>query len=315
MPDQSSLAKKLVGLLEGISGWVLYGLFRFLPTHWCSSLGGKIGRFYGKQRRIVTSRIQKNICWIMPSISDDDRSKLSKSILNNVGRCYFETMIADRLLANGQVEIDRPEHVLKNFSEGKSVIFVTVHIANLGDLMCATLSNLLFREFNYLYGASPTRPLQNKLLLNLSSQVRKDYLLGTPGHSSNPNFKTARDYRRTLVKPRSFVIFHIDEAYDQQVHFPTFGRPIEPRGNLTKAIKLAAGTGALIQPVFMTRESNGPRFKVSWLPVCRVEIDGATLNQASLLRYSQQLNELFEPRVFENLVDWAQIAFLRQNDQ
>lgn len=247
----------------------------------------------------------------MPSINQTDRLKLVEEILKNAGQSYFETMIVDRLVSAGDVDTCLPEHLRLPLDNGTPLILVTVHLANLGDLMSATLSNLLFRNYHYLYGASPTRPIANTLLQKLTSQIRNNYLQSTPGHSSNPDFRTTRDYVRVLQKPGSFVIFHLDEAYDHQVYFPTFGRPIDSRGNLIKVIKLSAKTGALVQPVFMTRVFDTPRFRLVWLPAIEVESDGATLSKAALMRHAQQLNDLFEPRVFENLADWAQICYLR----
>lgn len=305
------MSTKLLGFLEGISAWALYGLFRILPIGCCSALGAKLGRFHGAERRIVTSRIQKNLRWILPSISASDRFALSETILKNAGRSYFETMVVDRLVANGHSDTTPPEHIRKKLSDGISLILVTVHTANLGDLMSATLSNLLFRNFQYNFGASPTRPITNRLIQGLSSHIRGCYLDGTPGHSSNPDFRSARDFVKGLLKPRSFVILHLDEAYDRQIYFPTFGRPIDQRGNVIKAIKLAARTGALVQPVFMTRAMSETDFKLTWLPSFHVESDDAPLNKDTVMRHAQQLNELFEPRVFENLADWAQICYLR----
>lgn len=311
MLNQLSSSLRLPGFLEGASAWTLYGLFRILPIRWCSAVGAKLGRFQGAERRIVTSRIQKNLLWILPSISESDRLAISHAIIKNAGRSYFETMIVDRLLANGLVNTSPPEHIRKQLTEGRPLILVTVHLANLGDLIIASLADLLLRQYGYEVGGSPTRKMTNPWLSSLATHIRERYLKGINGRGYDPNLKTARDFYRFLMKPRSVVLLHLDEAYDRQVHFPTFGRPIDPRGNVTKAIKLAAGTGALIQPVYLTRESTEPCFKVSWLPALQVESDGASLKQATLMRYAQQLDELFEPRVFENLVDWAQICYFR----
>jgi len=311
MLDQQSCISRLVGFLEGVSAWASYGLFRVLPIRWCSALGAKLGRFQGAERRIVTSRIQKNLRWVLPSISESDRLAIADNILKNAGRSYFETMIVDRLLQNGHVDTNLPEHVRKQLTEGNPLILVTVHLANLGDLIIASLADLLLRQYGYEVGGSPTRKMTNPWLSGLSTHIRQRYLKGINGRGYDPNLKTARDFYRFLMRPRSVVLLHLDEAYDRQVHFPTFGRLVDPRGNVIKAIKLAAGTGAMIQPVYLTRESNEPRYKVSWLPAFQVESDGATLNQTRLMRYAQQLDELFEPRVFENLVDWAQICYIR----
>lgn len=311
MLDQTPIATKILRFLEGFAAWALYGLFRLLPIHWCSALGAKLGRFQGTERRVVTSRIQKNLLLIVPSISDSDRLSLSDKILKNAGRSYYETMIVDRLLANDRVNTGPPEHIRKQLAAGKPLILVTVHLANLGDLIIASLADLLLRQYGYEVGGSPTRKMTNPWLSSLATHIRDRYLKGINGRGYDPNLKTARDFYRFLMKPRSVVLLHLDEAYDRQVHFPTFGRPIDLRGNVTKSIKLAAGTGALIQPVYLTRESTDSFFTVSWLPAFQVESDGASLSQASLMGYAQQLDELFEPRVFENLADWAQICYLR----
>jgi len=309
--DQTPIATKILMFLEGFAAWALYGLFRLLPIHWCSALGAKLGRFQGAERRIVISRIQKNLLWLLPSINESDRLAISHTMIKNAGRSYYETMIVDRLLANDRVNTSPPEHIRKQLSAGKPLILVTVHLANLGDLIIASLADLLLRQYGYEVGGSPTRKMTNPWLSSLATHIRDRYLKGINGRGYDPDLKTARDFYRFLMKPRSVVLLHLDEAYDRQVHFPTFGRPIDPRGNVTKAIKLAAGTGAVIQPVYLTRESTELGFKVSWVPAFQVESNGASLNQASLMRYAQHLDELFEPRVFENLVDWAQICYLR----
>lgn len=309
--DNTTFYKRLARLVEGCAAWSFYGLFRLLPTSWCSALGANLGRYHGAESQIIASRIKKNLLRILPSISESDRLALSDNILKNAGRCYFETMILDRLLANDHVDTTPPEHIKKQITEGKPLILVTVHLANLGDLMIASLADLLLRQYSYEVGGSPTRKISNPCLSSLATHIRQRYLKGINGRGYDPDLKTARDFYRFLMKPRSVVLLHLDEAYDQQVHFPTFGRPLDRQGNVIKAIKLAAGTGALIQPVYLTRESTKPYFKVSWLPAFNVESDGTTLNEVSLMRYAQQLNELFEPRVFENLADWAQICYLR----
>lgn len=301
----------MLRFLEGFAAWALYGVFRFLPIRWCSAIGAKLGRFQGAERRMVVLRIQKNLRWILPSISESDRLAISNTMIKNAGRSYFETMIVDRLLANDRVNTSPPEHIRKQLAAGKPLILVTVHIANLGDLIIASLADLLLRQYGYEVGGSPTRKITNPLLSSLATHIRERYLKGINGRGYDPNLKTARDFYRFLMTPRSVVLLHLDEAYDRQVHFPTFGRSMDPRGNVAKAIKLAAGTGALIQPVYLTRESTEPCFTVSWLPAFQVESDGTSFNQASLMRYAQQLDDLFEPRVFENLVDWAQICYLR----
>lgn len=311
MKETVGLIKQLGWLLEGVGAWWLYGLFRLLPIRWCSALGAKLGRFHGAEKRHVSSRLRECLSWLMPSIDSADQSKLTGSILQNTGRSYFETMVVDRLLSTNLVDTNVPEYVRLQLTNGKPFILVTVHLANLGDLIIASLADLLFRRYGYEVGGSPTRKIDNPWLSKLARLIRNHYLVGINGRGYDPTLKTARDFYRFLIKPRSVVLLHLDEAYDRQVHFPAFGRPIDPRGNLIKAIKLAAASGAMIQPLFMTRLSNAPRFKVSWLPGIHVENDGATLSKVTLMRYAQQLNELFEPRVFENLADWTQICYLR----
>lgn len=307
----TSLRQYAVWLIEGAAAWLIYACFRFLPLRWCSEIGSWLGRFHGPELVKISNRVQKNLAWINPSISCAESERLAYRILNNTGRSYLETMITDRIIRSSNVELDPPENIKTAIQEAKPLVFVTVHLANLGDLMSAALSELLFRNYGYRFGASPTRPISNKLIDRLSCHVRDKYLAGTPGHSSNPNFKTARDYVRALLQGRSFVIFHLDEAYDHQVHFPSFGRQLDKRGNLFKSIKLASSTGALIQPIYLRRLDNTPHFKLEWLPSFQVKSYGAALNKDVLMRYAKQLDELFEPRVFENLADWAQICYLR----
>ena len=197
---------------EGSAGWLFYGLFRLLPPSWCSALGAQIGRYQGLENSKIWARVNKNLDWINPKAPRLLSSVSANQILRQSGRCYFESMIADRLVAGSQVDMALSEQIEASFSKGTPIIFVTVHIANLGDLMSASLSRLLFRDYGYLYGASPTRPIANKLLQFLAKHIRNNYLRGTPGHSSSPNVQTARDYVRALQRPKSFVIFHLDEA-------------------------------------------------------------------------------------------------------
>lgn len=315
MHDQPSLARKFLGASEGITAWAFYGLFKLLPTRWCSALGAMLERFHGAEKQQISLRIRECLSWLTPSISRADQSKLTRDILQNTGRSYAETMIVDRLLSNSRVDTDLPEHVRIHLSNGKPMILVTVHLANLGDMIIASLADLLFRRYGYEVGGSPTRKIDNPWLSDLAQHIRNRYLAGINGRGYDPTLKTARDFYRFLMKPRSVILLHLDEAYDRQVHFPTFGRPIDQRGNLIKSIKLAAATGALIQPVYLKRVSQEPRFKMSWLPAFHVESNGAALNKVALKRYAQELNELFEPRVFENLADWAQICYLRPPQQ
>ena len=308
---QPRLAREAAWLVQGMMAWLFFGIFRMLPISWCSQFGAKFGRFHGANKRLIDSRIRKTLAWLMPSVYGADQTHLTHEILQNSGRCYFETMITDRLLVAGRVDAEPPEYVRGHLMEGKPLILVTVHLANLGDLIIASLADLFLRKYGYDVGGSPTRRIENPWLSSLADHIRKRYLTGINGRGYDPTLKTARDFYRFLMKPRSVVLLHLDEAYDRQVHFPSFGRSINHHGNLFKAIKLAWGTGALIQPVFLKRMSDDLNFKVEWLPALHVECDGAARSRDALIRHAQQLDELFEPRVFENLADWAQICYLR----
>lgn len=304
--------KQMHGFLKGLLAWSLYGLFRVLPVRWCSAIGARVGRYQGEERLRIEQRVRENLHWLMPDWDDAKQIRVTREILSKAGRSYFETMVADRLVQGGHVDTTPPAHVEQILRAGQPVILVAVHLANLGDLIIASLADLLFRQYGYAVGGSPTRPIPNPWVARLSANIRNRYLSGINGRGYSPSLKTARDFFRFLARPQSVVLFHLDEAYDCQVHFPGFGRPLVTRGNLFKAIKLSAKTGAKILPVILRRTGSEPHFTLEWLPELHVGTSKARLPEDELSNYAYQLNTLFEPQVCENLVDWAQVCYLRR---
>jgi Kdo2-lipid IVA lauroyltransferase/acyltransferase len=79
-------------------------------------------------------------------------------------------------------------------------------------------------------------------------------------------------------KDRATLYILADERRDRQVWFPTFGRALEPSGNLSIALRLARKVGAQFLPFYLVRTS-GPHFALHWHP----PLDPRTMSDAEIV--------------------------------
>lgn len=287
--------------LVGAGEFAVYYLFRLLPVRTCSAIGALRGRYTGASRQRVETQARDALKLVAPDMSPADVDALLVQLHRNAGRALLETLIMDRLWDDGHVHVSPPHQVDKLRADPRSKIFVSVHLANLGDLQGMCLMRVTGAR-----GMTVTRTQPNRFRQRLSEKLR-----GKHGADVlEPGLKATRHLIEHLRAPGNVVLIHLDEARGRQVYFPTFGRDLPYGSNLSVAIRLSAITGAPLVPIFMQRRGEAS-FELHILD----ELDMPERNNvAQHIQIARRLDKLFSDLVRQHLHDWQQLYFLRPGD-
>jgi KDO2-lipid IV(A) lauroyltransferase len=174
----------------------------------------------------------------------------------------------DRLVNDAHVTvIDKADYQAVLDGPGPMIAF-TAHLGN-WDLLAAHIKWSTDRPGLGVYEA----PDDPKTAAQLK-KARSSYMGEAIGGEG-----AARGVLKHLTqKDRATLYILADERRDRQVWFPTFGRPLEPSGNLSIALRLARKVGATFLPFYLIRTS-GPHFELHWRP----PLDPATMSDAEII--------------------------------
>lgn len=284
----------------GLAEHAFFHLFRALPLDLVSRIGARLGRYRGAELARLSQRAGTALGDLAPSLSEPARAQLLERLRANSGRAFLEALNADRVCSEARVLLADPVTLSRVVASGRPLIFVSVHTANLGDLLGA----ILLRRVRHR-AATTTRPFANRYRERLAVRMRA----GMDVQILHPSISAARQLLRHLRAPRQSILLHLDEARGQQIHFPVFGGPLPHGGNLTLALRLARLSGALLVPVHLRRRLEGAHFMLHLGTPMDLSDPGATLTDDEAAR---QLDEYFSAVVRRHLDDWQQLYFLRR---
>jgi KDO2-lipid IV(A) lauroyltransferase len=240
-----------------LSSPFLFALCRLLPAPIASWLGGWLSAHVARRRMPVRdARARANLAILRPDLSEAEREAMLTRRWFNVGQTMAELANIDRLVNPAHVEIDQEAGYRAALAAPGPMIFLTTHIGN-WDLMAAHLKDATDRPGLGVYDPPP-----NEAQAAMLKRARESYM----GEAITGNSGAARTILRHLTqKDRAMLYILVDERADQQVAFPRFGRPIEPTGNLSIALRLGKAAGAQFLPFYLAR-TDGPHFKLFWHP-------------------------------------------------
>ena len=289
-------------LKDPFSGALEFGLchtLRLLSIEQCSAIGAWRGRYGAGEQRNLDRRARAAIAMLRPELRDTPQlDALLAQLRQNAGRTFLETLVNDRIDQSARVQVADPVALERVLDRHPSVIFVAVHMANLGDTMGGALLKATGRS-----GITVTRPFLNRFRQRLSNKLRQYQ----NGIVLPPGIGATRQLLRHLQSPGTFVLLHLDEARGKQIHFPTFGRPIPRGSNLSIAIRLAAASGVPLVPVHLQRHP-GVRYTLHTCQPLHVPADS---NQEEQDVIATQLDRHFTDVIQKQLSDWLQLYYLR----
>ncbi|SER87474.1 lysophospholipid acyltransferase family protein [Sphingobium sp. YR768] len=252
-----------------LSNPFLFFLMRWLPAPIASWLGGWLSVHVARRSmKLRDARARANLAMLRPDLPEAEREAILTRRWVNVGRTMAELANIDRLVNDAHVTvIDKAAYQAVLDGPGPMIAF-TAHLGN-WDLLAAHIKWSTDRPGLGVYEA----PDDPKTAAQLK-KARSSYMGEAIGGEG-----AARGVLKHLTqKDRATLYILADERRDRQVWFPTFGRPLEPSGNLSIALRLARKVGATFLPFYLIRTS-GPHFELHWRP----PLDPATMSDAEII--------------------------------
>lgn len=252
-----------------LSNPFLFSLMRHLPAPTASWLGGWLSANVARRSmKLRDARARTNLAILRPELSEAEREAILTRRWINIGRTMAELANIDRLVNDAHVTvIDKPAYQAVLDGPGPMIAF-TAHLGN-WDLLAAHIKWSTDRPGLGVYEA----PEDPKIAAQLK-KARSSYMGEAIGGEG-----AARGVLKHLTqKDRATLYILADERRDRQVWFPTFGRPLEPSGNLSIALRLARKVGAKFLPFYLVRTS-GPHFDLHW----HHPLDPATMSDAEIV--------------------------------
>jgi lauroyl/myristoyl acyltransferase len=276
-----------------------YALCRLIPIDWVSALGARQGR-YRKQKQIeLNFRVKHNLELLGLS---DQASTIMPALQKQAGRAALEILVSDKIVKHGCIKWQPHAGLDAVTQANRPLVFVTIHMANLGDLVGAKLSAQLPNHTIICITRFISSTIERWVIKNCRQKTRGSSLSWLESRNSN----LARKVLYALHHPPSLVLLHIDEAKHHQIHFPTFGRPLPKESNLRYAIRFAQLSGACLVPILLTRsQPDALQFELHVLNV----FDLAKPVSTEML--INQVDTLFTQAVKQTPEQWLSLYHLR----
>ncbi len=249
-----------------LSNPFLFTLLRLLPASLASWLGGWLSAHVARPRmKLRDARARANLALLRPDLPQAEREAILTRRWVNVGRTLAELANIDRLVnADHVTVIDQSAYQAVLDGPGPMIAF-TCHIGN-WDLLAAHIKWSTDRPGLGVY-EDPEDP---RIAAQLK-KARSSYMGEAIGGDG-----AARGVLKHLTQKDRATLYIL--ADERQVWFPTFGRALEPSGNLSIALRLARKVGAQFLPFYLVRTS-GPHFALHWHP----PLDPRTMSDAEIV--------------------------------
>ncbi len=224
---------------QSIPVFFFYGLFACLPFRIASAVGGWLGRTLGPLWGI-TRRAEKNIAYVWPETTLEQRRAIVREMWDNLGRNAAEAPHLRAILHSPTTTISGSEHVQAAKAAGKPVIFLTGHFAN-WEVGPGVAMERLDTPLTVIY-RQPNNPYADWLVRYIRRHSAHSLLAKGP--------EGGRGLLQALRKGQSVGLL-VDQKMNGGIESPLLGKPAMTAS--APAI-LALKTGAVLLPVCIHRE-------------------------------------------------------------
>lgn len=253
-----------------LSNPFLFALLRLLPASIASWIGGWLSANVARRTMpLRDARARANLAILRPDLNEGEREKILTRRWFNIGRTLAELANIDRLVNDAHVHVMNKAGYQAVLDGPRPMISLTVHTGN-WDLLAAHIKASTDRPGLGIYDP-PENPAQAALL----KRARQSYM----GEAISGEGAARGVLKHLTQKDRATLYILVDERRDLQVWFPTFGRALEPSGNLSVALRLARKADARCLPFYLAR-TQGPHFDLHWHP----PLDPREMDDAAIMR-------------------------------
>ena len=262
---------------------VILWLLSFLPYRVRVAVGSiffskVISPFLGNFKRI-----NENLSFVMPDLTNDQRNGLARSVNRNIGRTIFELFFPDNFSFFAEsASVTGPGFAeLKAANESnRPIILVSGHYGNY-DVVRANLRSKGI-EVGALY-----KPMQNnhfnKLYLEKISRI---------GRPLFPRGRSGMNQMIQYLKTGNCIAILFDQVMGKGEPLKFFGKTAY---TATSVAKLAIKYDATLIPFFSERQSDGINFELFF---------EKSIPHGEPIEMTQQLNNLLEQRIRNNMTQW-----------
>ncbi|NGM18418.1 hypothetical protein G3576_00210 [Roseomonas stagni] len=290
-------------VVAGAADMALHHGLRLLPSERVSAIGLRIGAFQYRKRDHARARAL--LRHLRPEATEAEIEALVEAHWRHVGRCFAEFSAQYRFLPEGRIEIEGREHVDALRAAGRPVIIAGLHVGN-WEMVPAGLARIGL-PFHVIFQRLPNR-FRMRIAFNMRNHGRQ-FANAPVSNPILPTLDAAFQAHRLLADGSSALLYYVDEFWEGRVHAPAFGRPPKLDGNIMRAVRLAAHTGAAIIPCYGLRIADGPRFRVTFLPP--VEVGPAGRGRAGMLEDMALLDAAIDPVVRAHPEQWFMLHAFR----
>jgi KDO2-lipid IV(A) lauroyltransferase len=282
---------------------LLFRVMRSLPVPLVSRIGAHLGHSLGRRAHPAAAmRARAALTYLYPALAADATAleAAQRRLWANVGRLYAEYCVLERIGGGARITLEDPAALQRLLDAGRPVIMAYIHLGN-WEAMGADLAR---RAPGRICAFAAPLPA-NRARAQVAALQRSR----SPARVITTDRMAWRHALEHLETPGGIFYVAVDEVADGNVAVPSFGRGVQSRGNLGKIVRLAARTGATIQPVYSERLP-GAHFRTHVLQPLEFA-RGAALDDASLQQRTAQIDASFTPVVLRLADQWFGLLDLR----
>ena len=273
--------------LEAVAFAGLTALLRTLGVERASNLGGWLLRTLGPKtgtHRTVT----RNLRIAFPDMPEAEREALAVAAWEQTGRTFAETPLLDRItVESGRLEVVGLERLHAIRDSGRSVVFVSGHLANFETMASVILAAGVPCQITYRAANNPYVDAQIR-----RARARYGVKLFAPKGGEG-----ARELLQGMQRGESVALMN-DQKFSEGPEVTFFGQPVNAAPGPSR---LALRYGTVLQPMSVVRLP-GVRFRVTAHEP--IEIPRTGDRQADIAWGVQAVTSFVEDRVREAPVDW-----------
>ena len=282
-----SLRQDLIWRLEAVAFAGFIGLMRLIGLEAASNFGGWLLRTLGP--RTGTHRtVIRNLRIAFPDMDPSERERLAVAQWEQTGRTFAETAVMDRLTpASGRIDIVGAERLEAIRAEGRPVVFVSGHMANIETMAAVLVASGIPVQVTYRAANNPYVDAQI-----IAARARYGIKLFAPKGGDG-----ARELLAGMARGESVALMN-DQKFSEGPEVTFFGHPVNAAPGPSR---LALRFGTAIQPMSVVRLP-GVRFRVTAHDPIALNVTGD--RPADIAAGVQAITSFIEARVRENPVDW-----------
>ncbi|NKC29227.1 lysophospholipid acyltransferase family protein [Falsiroseomonas selenitidurans] len=248
--------------LQGFADWLPHRLLGALPTDTASAIGARMGLRAGAKRQVGSDRARALFRQLRPAANDAEIEAMLRAHWQHVGRSFVEFAALYRFRAEGRIEITGAEHLTGPREAGRPIIIAGLHVGY-WEVVHAAMP-MLGIPFHAIYQRLP-----NRFRMRIADRARNRSRQAAGAQAAvavAPTLGAVFEAHRILESREAALLYYVDEFWEGRVHAPALGRPLRLDGNIMRAVRLAAATGAALVPAYAERLGQAARFRLHILP-------------------------------------------------